>query len=242
MKIAYDTRSVVAQAQYTVPPPVPEAAEAGFPAPFEEPAATLELSRPEAGAKDAKTPGPKDASSRLTRRLVAAAFQGEVRSIISEAYENLSEWIKAAMSGDEKAMAAIRRLNKLIHRANRKIGDLDREDVLRLKQRQAEKRQQDFRAGQIERELHRRIQERKLRERRYLNDRQNDEEKQGPAVPESSPAALQAKIHALAAALAQLTAAPLPAPADSGAVDGGYAAEAAPAVIAPVETAELPAE
>ena len=84
-----------------------------------------------------KAKGPTDHSAALTRRLVAAKYQGEVQSIISEAFKNLSECLQAAAGGDAKAMAAVKRLNKLIRRASRKIGDLNKEDLIRQQQKRA---------------------------------------------------------------------------------------------------------
>jgi hypothetical protein len=216
VKIAYDTKSY-AQNALVPPPPGTAAAEPNIAALFDEPAAILELSNLKPEADNAGSSGIKDKSGALTRRLVAAGFQGEVRVIISEAYENLSEWIKAAMAGGKEAknaFAAIRRLNRLIRRSQRKIGDLDKEDLLRQKQARAEKQQQEMRVKQLKVELYRRVEERKTREKRYLIDAAEPAgNRQKNTSPDLSPAALQAKINALAAAMAQLTA---PPPATAG--------------------------
>jgi hypothetical protein len=247
LKIAYDTKSYAPKPP-PLPPVAPEPENTGFTVFEEEPAATLELSetsRAGKSAMDAKAPGPKDASGRLTRRLVAAGFQGEVRSIITEAYENMSDWLKAAMGGGEdarKAFAAIRRLNKLIQRAQRKIGDLDREDLLRLKRERAEQKQESLRAKQIEQELKRRIEERRMRERRYLQEIRPEKEGQGKPDPGLSPAALQAKITALAATLSQLSAAPPPAPSGGDVSIVSSGGETVPAAAAAVPAAEVAAE
>jgi hypothetical protein len=208
-----------------MPPPEPVTAEPNTAALFEEPAATLELSRASAEGDGAGSSGLKDKSGALTRRLVAAGFQGEVRVIITEAYDNLSEWLKAAMSGGKeagKAFAAIRRLNRLIQRSQRKIGDLDKEDMIRQKQARAEQKQQEMRVKQLKVELYRRAEERKMREKRYLRDAGEPAGNQREnASPDLSPAALQAKINALAAAMAQLTAPPPPAGGEAVAAESG---------------------
>lgn len=245
MKVAYEARSYLPN--NTPPPSAQETAEREPFAPFEELAATLELSKAAREEKEmaANPGGPSDKSGKLTRRLVTAAFQGEVQAIISEAYENLTEWLKAAMAGGEdagKAFAAIRRLNRLIRRCQRKIGDLDKEDALRLKQARAEQKQQELRAKQIEQELRRRIYERKQREQRYLRDTR--EENRKPFGPQQSPAALQAKIAAIAQTLAQFTAPPPPAAAGSDLAlsFGGVGGEAAVSVGGEVSGGEASAE
>jgi hypothetical protein len=209
------------------PPPERESVAPVLPALFEEePAVTLELSKAARGeeAMTAGSTGPSDKSGDLTRRLVVAAYQGEVQAILSEAYENLSDWIKAAMSGGEdvgKAFAAIRRLNRLIQRCQRKVRDLDKEDVLRLKQARAEQKQEQLRAKQIEQELTKRIQERKKRERTYLRDtgeQGRDEKIPGMGL---TPNQLKAQIAAVAAALAQFSAPPPPVTAGSDMSFGG---------------------
>jgi hypothetical protein len=221
-------------------PAEPEGKAAAAPPP-DEVAATLEFSessRAEKSAVNQKSPGPTDHSGRLTQRLVAASFQLEVHSIISEAYQNLSDWYKAAMGGGEdskKAFAAIRRLNRLIQRAQRKIGDLDKEDLLRAERKRAEKQQQEHRAKQIEQDLSRRMHERKQREQRYLR---SAGEQQGVKFPNPyiSPAALQAKIAALAESMSQFSASPaMPVSASGGAGDVGGSGVVIPGEIAVAE-------
>jgi hypothetical protein len=227
LKVGTDTRSLQTEsARFTAGAAgKPEAAEGR--SIFAEPAATLEISGA-ARADEMASPedkGPGDKSGKLTRRLVTASFQGEVQAIISEAYENLSDWIKAAMSGGEntgKAFAAIRRLNRLIQRCMRKIGDLDKEDVLRQKQVRAEKKQEQLRAKQIQAELNKRLYERRKREQGYLRDaREMDGVEKIPGMG-LTPAQLQAQLSAAAQALAQLSAPPPPAPAGGEASFAGF--------------------
>lgn len=251
MKVAYDTRFCTPRAAAPPPSAVTADARDDAPALWEEPAATLELSWDAARAKGEKdpfrerfdltkktdkakeasaqkSPGPQDVSGMLTRRLVASGSQGEVRAIIAEAYQSLSDWLTAAMGGGpdaNKAWGVIKRLNKLIRRAQRKVSDLTKEDMLRVKQKRAEKERQHLHAKQIRQELYRRIQERKLREKRYLRDAHPHKEQKGGG-PDLSPAALQEKINALATGLSQLTSPPPAAAAPDG--GGGEAASAEP--------------
>lgn len=173
-------------------------------------------------AKARQKNGSKDNSGSLTKRLVSAETPEEVRLVLSEAFQNLAELRLASMSEDPKearaAMAGIKRLNRLIRRAQRKLSDLGKENLLRQKTRQAEKQQQEQRAEEIKQELRRRLIERKSREKGYLRDinRQTDARGQDP-FGMASPA-LEAKIAALAEMMAQTTAAP---------VTGGVAAESA---------------
>jgi hypothetical protein len=164
-------------------------------------AAVLERSERAKEEFNAKKSGPSDRSGSLTRRLVAARYQGEVYAIISEAHKNLSEWLEAALDGDASAMAAIRRLNRLIRRASRKVSDLNREDVLQQKQRRAEKREQEQAAAQIKAELKRKMAERVNRERGYMRDI-HYQANSPPGFPKPmSPAELEAKVLALAGAV-----------------------------------------
>lgn len=206
---------------------------------FDEPAATLDLSGEieypwdwQTQLKEAeqsqstmarKPSSPKDESGRLTRRLVSAGKQGEVMTILSEAYQNLSEMLKAAMSGGEegrKAMIAVKRLNKLIQRAQRKISDLDKEDGLRQKQSRAEKKQEELRVKQIKAELVRRITERKKREKNYLRDVAEPKD-DGNTSRVLSPAELEAQVLALAQMMAQVSTIAVSADAGTGTVDVG---------------------
>jgi hypothetical protein len=128
-------------------------------------AAILERSKPDEVEQPKSTLS--DRSGALTRRMVASRHQGEVYAIISEAHKNLSEWLEASIGGDANAYAVIRRLRRLIMRASRKVSDLNREDLLRSRQRSAERKEQEFEAERLRNELKRRISERRGRERGY---------------------------------------------------------------------------
>ena len=191
---------------------------------FEEPAVLLELSFKPRGedekskifsavrdkAETDKTAGGlDDASGRLTKRLVAAQSKEEVQTILAEAYKNLGEALKAAAGGDEEAIKVIKRLNKLIRRATRKVRDLDKENDLRQKTKKAEKEQLELLAKQLKDELKRRIEERKKREKNYLRDAdKKDDDDRPPVIGRPSIAALEAKIMAISQQLQQSAAAP----------------------------------
>jgi len=122
----------------------------------------------------ATSSGPECNAAAFTRRLVAASMQFVVNNIIGEAFSALVNLrvASAQVPEEEKGAydAAIRRLDVLVNRAFRKLEDLNKEDDLRLKQHQAEKRRDAMRAEAIKEELRRRLRERQERERGYLTD------------------------------------------------------------------------
>jgi len=210
----------------------------------EEPAATLELSD-EALKNPRKTLTPEesrnndtaanssggliDDSGKLTRRLVAASTQEEVRLVLSDVYKNILSWQMAAAGGDEKAGAVVRRLNRLIRRCNRKIRDLNKEEAKLQQQQRAEKAKQEYLERKLREELKRAEKERKNRERQYLHDHDSpkDETKH---PPRPSVSALERKIIALSMSLEQLSTSP--GGTDLSPADGASAAaddEAKPA-------------
>ena len=153
----------------------------------------------------------EDASRRLTRQLVASKSQFEVQLIIGEAHKHLTNLRMVAMSGDEDAIkeanAIIRKLEKLIRRGNRKITDLGNEARLMREQAKAERDERVQRAKEIERDLKRQMIERKNREKKYLEDRDDDDDEGDDIVKAVNPstrldAAAEAKIAAMARALA----------------------------------------
>ena len=192
---------------------------------FEEPAEILELSL-EALRKDAKDDAVadnfsvaernnkksdiEDASGRLTRMLVSAKSSIEVQNVLSQAYKNLGDALTAAASGDDKAMEVVRRLNRLIRRANRKIRDLSKEDETRIKQKRAEKKKLEQLSKQLKDELKRKIAERKQRERKYLTEPRPQNSKPKAPAFDYSVAALEAKMRMMEFAhkMAQISADP----------------------------------
>ena len=159
----------------------------------------------EAGNEDEGGGELTDSSRRLTRMIVAAKTQLEVQDVLSEAHKDKMELIKAAAFGDEKAKAIIRKLDKVIRRGNRKIRDLGREMQLLQRQQRAERKEQEQIARKVREELKRAQLERQQRERKYLDERDDeDDEENRPAATGPSMAATEAKIRALAQAMADL--------------------------------------
>ncbi|MCL2082797.1 MAG: hypothetical protein FWH04_06155 [Oscillospiraceae bacterium] len=190
-------------------------------------------SRPEAAPHNTSS-GSKvpDKSGALTRRLVSAKYQGEIRAILSEAFENLSDLITAAMSDDpaqsRAALAAIRRINKLISRSQRKISDLNQEDMTSQRQKNAEKKELEQLAKEIEAELKRKIIERKRREKMYLKDAKDSKEEPLGPITRLSRAEIEAQVQALALAKAQLQMMPSSLSAGPPVTDTPASASAAP--------------
>ena len=147
---------------------------------------------------------PSDETGRLTRMLVAAKSTLEVQSVLADAFNHMREWQKLAAEGDKKALAVVRRLNKLVSRGNRKVRDLNREQLLLQRQKKAEEAEQKQIEQRLRDELDRAKRLRKMRERRYLQERTDDNEDE-PTESGPSMAATEAKIQALAAAKAALS-------------------------------------
>ena len=147
----------------------------------------------------------EDESRKLTRRLVAAKTTLEVQDVLSAAHKNKMDLHMAAAQGDKRAAAIIRRLNRLISRGNRKVRDLNKEQIMLIKQQQAEAKAKEQIAKKLRDELKRTQIERTNRERRYLRDRLEDDEENSPMISGASQAATEAKIMALAQAMASLS-------------------------------------
>ena len=142
-----------------------------------------------------------DSTGRLTRMLVASRSVQEVQAVISQAYKNLGDVLKAAAGGDEKAMGIMKRLHKLIRRANRKVSDLTKEDTMRKKQKRAEKDRLEQLAKEIEDELKRRIARRKDREKKYLTDWHLPADRKQNATNDPSISVLESKLKSIEIAL-----------------------------------------
>ena len=184
----------------------------------EEPAALLELSfaarnldaengtlsniheKDDAKESDSKIDDP---TYRLTRRLVTAKTINEVHSILFEAFKSLGDTIQAAATGDKKAQNVLRRLNKLIRRATRKVRDLGNEDEIRRKKEQARRKEIEHLARQLEQELKRKLEERKRREMRYLRDAKTENDENRPNTENLSAKPSPAQIKAMARQAAQ---------------------------------------
>ena len=186
-----------------------------------------------------KNEGPPDESHRLTRMLVAARTQIEVQSVISEVYKHMQGWQMAAANGDEKAIAVIRRLNKLISRGNRKVRDLGKEQDMRERQKRAEKAKQEHLERKIKDELKRAERERKQREQGYLHER-DTYQSSGPVLLQPSKSAIEAKMMALAEAMAALSS--FPGSMESSSVESEVSGEVGGGESAAVESEEAPVE
>jgi hypothetical protein len=133
----------------------------------------------------------QDETGLLAQRLVAAQTQMEVVDVIGKAMKALVGARSALSGNDDNAKAArlmIKKLLKIVQRGQRKVGDLNHEDLLRLQELRERRRQNDARAEEIKAELRRDIQARRRRERKYLEE----EEKSGagPKVAGSTQAKL----------------------------------------------------
>lgn len=129
---------------------------------------------------------PKDSASQLTQRLVAATGQFEVRQVVADAGSNLIQLrLIAAIGKDgdaQKARAYIKKLERLLDRAGRKIKDLDNEELLRVRKKKAEQKRMQKRAEQIKEELRKKQIARLARENSYLLDDLHDRIL-GPGIP-----------------------------------------------------------
>ena len=135
-----------------------------------------------------------DQSGRLTKMLIAAKSKEQVQAVLSQAYNNLGDALKAAAAGDKDAMDIVKRLNKLIRRAYRKTRDLMKEDDVRKKQKKAEKEKLEQLSRQLEIELRIKMTERKQREKKYLIDAYPPNNKKQNPLHGFSSVALDAKI------------------------------------------------
>jgi hypothetical protein len=132
-----------------------------------------------------------DSSAILTRRLVAASSQFEVRQIMMEASRELVALRKAMLEGDsatiEMANASIKKLERVLARSIRKIMDLDDEDALRRKQERALHEGDVLRVKELTEEMQRRVFERRRREQGYLRELLQEDGIDGGQFMSSSP-------------------------------------------------------
>ncbi|MDL2288658.1 hypothetical protein LJC32_04680 [Oscillospiraceae bacterium OttesenSCG-928-F05] len=122
-----------------------------------------------------KTIPPIDESPLLTGRLVSCKTQSAVRSVMADAYKSLTSLRLARSTCDEKTAQLIktyiRRMEKVISRAGKKIKDLDEEALLRRREKRAREAAREKRARAIREERKTRTRGRKLREFGYLQSR-----------------------------------------------------------------------
>jgi len=132
---------------------------------------------------------PTDETRKLTRMLVSAKTPDEVQGVLIDTYNHMQEWQKLAANGDKEAIKVVRKLKRLVSRGNRKITDLNKEILMHQRQQRAEKAEKNLQAKRLEQELKEAQRERKARERRYLQDRDDnneDEESEfGPTMAET---------------------------------------------------------
>jgi len=173
----------------------------------------------EAAEEEGEDVRPSDETRKLTRMLVAAKSPDEVQSVLMDTYNHMREWQKLASTGDKEAIKVVRKLNRLVSRGNRKISDLNKEMVMQQRQQRAEKAERNQEARRLENELKEAQRERKARERRYLQERDDDNEDEesefGPTMAET-----EAIIRQLAGQMAALKTNAVDA-GNSGSVDVG---------------------
>jgi len=147
---------------------------------------------------------PSDDTRKLTRMLVAARTPYDVQNVLADTFNHMREWQKLAANGDEEAIKVVRKLNRLVSRGNRKITDLNKEIVMHQRQQRAEKAEKNQQAKRLELELKEAQRERKARERRYLQERDDEHEDEESTEFGPSMAETEAKIRQLSAKMAAL--------------------------------------
>ena len=153
---------------------------------------------------ESEVPRPDDNTRKLTRMLVAAKSPDEVQYVLADVYNHMREWQKLAAEGDKKAMAVVRKLNKLISRGNRKISDLNKEIIMHQRQQKAENDEKSQLSKRLENELKEAQRERKARERKYLQEKDKDDDEEEASESGPTMAETEAKIRQLAAAMAAI--------------------------------------
>jgi len=178
-----------------------------------------ENERSEKADEEGEAPRPDDNTRSLTRALVAAKTRDQVQSVMTDVYDHMREWQALAAAGDKEAIKVVRKLQKLIARGGRKIKDLNEEIVMDQRQRKAEANEKKQEAKRLEIELKEALRERKARERRYLQERDNNNEDDEDSTFGPTMAETEAKIRQLAAAKAALSMKTTDA-GSTGAIDG----------------------
>lgn len=118
--------------------------------------------------QDAK---PKDSSSKLTRRLISARSQFEVRQIKSEVAKEIASLRMIASTSKEDeilAKAFIKKMEKILTRSNIKLDDLDKEDAIRAEKSRAQQRKNARLADDKANELDTSQAKRRRKENGYL--------------------------------------------------------------------------
>ncbi len=116
---------------------------------------------------------PDDSTGQLAAMLARAETQMDVQQVSTKALRALNALKMSAIfaEGDDakKAAQRIRRMEKLINRISKKQQQLNKEDVLELQRRSAEKRKEMQREQELRRELDTKRTKRRRDERNYAN-------------------------------------------------------------------------
>lgn len=98
--------------------------------------------------------------SRHYSRLAGARSKGQVQTVMSDVQRSIGNLQMTAMFGEDeekiKASRALRSLKKLLARGGRKIGRLNRQQLVELRKKRAEKRQEERKAEAARLELKKR--------------------------------------------------------------------------------------
>lgn len=172
------------------------------------------------------TSKPSDKTAQLAQRLVSAGGAFEVRMVISDAAKEMLNLRMTAAFGEGQdkitAQRIIRKLDKLINNATKKIDSLGQEEQLSRQHARAEKNKQEERAREIKAELRRKVQQRKQKERKWLSEAKRSVEGNQPftGLPADESQKLDVATEAEIAMQAEAQAAAEVA-AESGAGTGG---------------------
>lgn len=110
-------------------------------------------------------------------RLARARTQGQVNAAAGYAQRQILRFQSALRSDSENAeriKAAIRQLQKAVGRAGKKKRELQREDLIKARQRKAKLEQQNRKSAGLQQELNRRKTMRLIRESGYLRETEID--------------------------------------------------------------------
>ncbi|MCI8827536.1 MAG: hypothetical protein HFE98_01630 [Ruminiclostridium sp.] len=118
-----------------------------------------------------------DAAMMAYARLARARNQGQVNAAASYAQRQIVRFQSALRSDSENAeriKAAIRQLQKAVGRAGKKKRELQKEDIIKARQRKAKLEKQKRKSASLQQELTRRKSMRLIRESGYLRETEID--------------------------------------------------------------------
>ena len=120
----------------------------------------------------------EDETARLTKELVNAFAEMDVRMVVSKANKSMMSLRIAAAMGDaqtkKKAEALLAKMSKLMDRAFTKIKDLREETELAFREKCARKTRQRERADEIKAELRQKERMRREKEQKYLRESESE--------------------------------------------------------------------